>query len=362
MVLLPNNHIMAHPAPPLSQDVKRVMVIKLRQLGDVVLSTPVFRVLRDYYPKAELMGCVNAGTEEALLGDPLVDRVVVVRRMDRRLGWFNRLRQVTGYLQEISSFRPDLVIDLTANDRAAFLTWLSRGRWRVSYLKHQGLGAKNRLFTHVAQPNLKDHMVLQQLEALRAIGIIPRDTALSFPVSAGDRGVVAELTAGVGPLVHVHPVSRLEAKCWPDENMARLLELLGQRGLTPVLTASSVPVERDRVQRLVALAKTRCLDLSGKITIRQLGALSQQAKCFVGVDSAPMHIAAAVGTPVIGLFGPSSEYLWHPWCKKHLVLSQELPCRLPCKYKRTCTTYECLTTLSPDMVTPKVQAFLDGFR
>lgn len=76
-----------HP-PPLVQHVKRVMVIKLRHLGDVVLSTPVFRVLRDHFPAAQLMGCVNAGTEEALLGDPLVDRVVVVRRLDgRRAAW-----------------------------------------------------------------------------------------------------------------------------------------------------------------------------------------------------------------------------------------------------------------------------------
>ena len=248
---------------------------------------------------------------------------------------------------------------LTANDRTAFLTWLSRARWRVAYCKHRGLSAKNRLFTHVAEPNPKDHMVMQQLAALSVIGLMPRDTTLSFPVSASDRSAVARLVAGAGPLVHVHPVSRLEAKCWPDESMAELLEQMGRRGLTPVLTASSAPVERERVQRLLALAKTRCLDLSGQISIRQLGALSERAKCFVGVDSAPMHIAAAVGTPVIGLFGPSSEYLWHPWCERKLVLSQGLPCRLPCKYKRTCTTYECLKTLSPDMVMPKVLAFLD---
>jgi heptosyltransferase-3 len=108
----------------------------------------------------------------------------------------------------------------------------------------------------------------------------------------------------------------------------------------------------------MSLVKGEFIDLSGKTTLKQLGAISELSRFFIGVDSAPMHIAAAVGTPVIAFFGPSSETLWAPWCEKKLIISKDFPCRLPCKNKNGCHTYECITSITPKDVIYKVENFL----
>ena len=111
----------------------------------------------------------------------------------------------------------------------------------------------------------------------------------------------------------------------------------------------------------MARLKFPALDLSGQLSLQELGALSERARLFVGVDSAPMHIAAAVGAAVIGIFGPSSETLWGPWCEEKLAVSRELGCRLPCQNKRACPHIECLRAMTPAMVIPQVERFMERF-
>jgi heptosyltransferase-3 len=335
-------------------DVRRVLVVKLRHLGDVLLTTPVYRAIKKACPNAEITACVFKGTEEMLDNNPDVKNCMTVPKSRA----FEQMRQQGNFLADLRRARFDLAIDLTGSDRAAILTRLTGARLRWGPARKKGFLGKKLCYTQTVIFPRNVHVVEQQKSFLNTFGIENEKPELFFFVSDENRSAVRKLVGSETDLVHVHPVSRIMKKCWPAPFMATFLNSLGRRGLKPVLTASPDPVELNFIKDLVPLLEVPHFNLSAKLSLSELGALSEASRLFVGVDSAPMHIAAAVGTPVIGIFGPSSETLWAPWCEKKLVLSRALPCRLPCKNKRSCPHIECLRAMTPEMVMPQVDRFL----
>ncbi|MET0345913.1 MAG: glycosyltransferase family 9 protein, partial [Casimicrobiaceae bacterium] len=152
--------------------------------------------------------------------------------------------------------------------------------------------------------------------------------------------------------------------CWPPERMAALLDHVAERGFAIAVTGAPDVREREIVMATIAACaeSTRaCIaDLSGRLTLAELGAVTARARAFVGVDSAPMHIAAAMGTPALALFGPSSEHVWGPWQVAHRVVTSDLhPCR-PCNLDGCGggKVSECLTTLPVDRAVAAFDALL----
>jgi heptosyltransferase-3 len=178
-------------------------------------------------------------------------------------------------------------------------------------------------------------MVEQMLETPRSLGIPVTDKRVEIFFTREDQDSIEGLLreGGLGShdaTVHIHPTSRWLFKCWRDEGMARVIDRLEETGkVKVVLTGGNEERERKKIEAILACCKTRPINLSGKITLKQLAALSQRSLFFIGVDTAPMHIAAAVGTPVIALFGPSGEFHWGPWGDGHVVIKKEMDCR-PC--------------------------------
>jgi heptosyltransferase III len=337
---------------------RRILVIKLRHLGDVLLTTPVFQALREKFPHAEIVACVNSGTEQVLEGNPDISGILTVPSKTSAATLIGRSLKQFKFLNQVRCRDFDMVLDFTVSDRSAVLTRISGAKTRIGFVRFKGFLGKRRLYTATAMRKRGVHVVEQQLELLRGFGIESGSPRLRYAVRPEARTRVRQLLSGAGEIVHVHPVSRLLVKCWPAPFMAELLDHIAARGLTPVITASDNPREKEWVADLVSRMRTRSIDLSGALTLEELGALSERSRCFIGVDSAPMHIAAAVGAPVIGIFGPSSEILWGPWCEKKLVLAREMDCRLPCKLKNTCPHIACLREMTPEMVIPRVDQFL----
>ena len=165
--------------------------------------------------------------------------------------------------------------------------------------------------------------------------------------------------------MQVHPGSRWLFKCWPAEATAALIDRIVADGLPVVVTGA--PDERERTlvaATLAALApetRARVVDLTGTLTLSELAALTASARAFAGVDSAPMHIAAAMGTPTLALFGPSSEQAWGPWQVPHEVVTSAHSCR-PCGLDGCGggKVSECLTTLPVVRVHAAFTALLDA--
>lgn len=304
----------------LGRDIRSIVAFKLRHIGDVLLSTPAFRALRKAFPGARIAAVVNEETQDMLSGNPDIDQVIAFRRGLKDAGGKRRFRQELGLLREIRSLRPEMAVNFTEGDRGAILSLLSGARFRVGVdPARRGLWGKERLFTHRCLcPDLYRHQVWKDLDVLAAAGIPPANLHLRFHFSEEEGEGSRRKLSGAGvpdgvPYAVVQPTSRWTFKCWTEEGMAGVLGHLVARGLTPVVTSGPDPSEVAQAERIAASCGAPAVSLAGRLSLKELGSAIASARMFVGVDSAPMHIAAAMGTPVVALFGPTGAFNWAPW-------------------------------------------------
>lgn len=312
--------------------IKSILVLKLRHIGDVLLTVPVFRALKETFPDARVSALVNAGTEGVLQGNPLIDDILVFDRGVKSMPPVTRLLKELSFLRALSKKGFDMTIDLTGGDRGALASFTSGAKFRIGLRSGEGLIGKKLLYTHLSMPDVKKHTVLYNLEIVRQYGICTDDLSVDFYTSEQDRAFINNVLenhkVGSGAIIaHVHPTSRWLFKCWNDEYMADIVKWLLDRDVTVAVTAAPDRREIEKVGSILGLIGERrgLIDLRGKTTIKQLGALSRISKFFFGVDSAPMHIAAAVGTPVVALFGPSGAFNWGPWDNRESAKSSGSP-------------------------------------
>ena len=317
--------------------VRRVLVVKLRHHGDVLLTSPVFTALKSAMPDAELDALVYRDTAEMLSLHPALHRLHVVTRSRARQGALHALNEEWALLRELRARRYDLLIHLTENPRGAWLARLLRPRYAVARALP---GRRGRLwrasFTHLyKEPPRLRHVVEKHLDALRRLGIYPTESERSLVLTVGDAAQSAAdalLEAhgiAAGGFVHLHPASRWLFKTWRSDGYATLIDRLHEEGARVVITGSEDPRERAVIDDILARVARAPVDLSGRLSLKALAGVARRARVFVGVDSAPMHVACAMGTPVVALFGPSGDLEWGPWRVPHRVVSAAYSCR-PC--------------------------------
>ncbi|MBV1774451.1 putative lipopolysaccharide heptosyltransferase III [Burkholderiaceae bacterium DAT-1] len=312
-----------------------ILVIKLRHHGDVLLSGPVLSALKAAAPHTEIDALVYKDTRDMIELHPAMSQLHLIDRQWKKLGPVGQLRAEWQLIRTLKSRQYDLVVHLTEHNRGAWLIRLLKPRWSVGMEGDFGrFFAKT--FTHrypVIAGNRR-HTVEIHLDALRRLGIQPDPrTRLTMMPGAPAEQHVAELLAthGVqaGRYIVVHPGSRWLFKCWPVEQTVAVCRQLQADGHTLVLTGAPDPAEAGMVNAVIAGLSQPVVNLQGQLTLKQLGAVIASARMLFGVDSAPMHMAAALGTPVVALFGPSGEIEWAPWQVKHRIITSDHPCR-PC--------------------------------
>ena len=347
---------------------RRALVIQLRHHGDVLLASPVFTVLKSHAPSLEVDALVYDETRDMLDLHPAVDRVHVVRRDWKDLGALARFAQEWRLFAALRERGYDLLVHLSEHPRGAWLARSLGARYAVAPDFARKPRAWKKSFTHLfpLPPHARRHRVELNLDALRRIGIQPGEEERALVLVPGkdnESGVEALLTGhglAAQGFIHFHPGSRWQFKCWPPERAAALIDALARRGERVALTAAPDERELDLIAEIRRRASSQFADFTGKLTLKQLAALSARAKLFIGVDSAPMHIAAAMQTPVVALFGPSGELEWGPWRVAHrVVASSAHPCR-PCG-NDGCgggKVSECLTQLPLEAVLAAVDSLL----
>jgi len=311
----------------LFKDIRKILVLKLRHIGDVLLTVPALRALKETFPGSRISVLVNSGTEEMLTLNPLVDEVIVFDRSIKSMSTAARLRREAAFAKGLRSRGFDLAVDLTGGDRPAILSFLSGARYRIGYEPGRGFFGKRLLYTNlVRRPAGRVHTVSRDLGLLETFGIRTASLNVDMYASPEDEARACSLLAGHGisegePFVHIHPTSRWLFKCWTDEGIAQIIDRLGQEGLRTVVTSGTEKRELEKVRSIIGLARAPVADLSGRTTLKGLSVISRKALFFFGVDSAPMHIAAASGARVVGIFGPSGAFGWGPWDNGGAVVS-----------------------------------------
>jgi heptosyltransferase III len=335
--------------------IKKILVVRMRHLGDVLLTSPVFTHLKKAMPEAQIDAFINQESFPMLEGHPAITRYFLYDRSWKSLNFFKRYRREWQLLQEVRQQGYDLVLNLTEGDRGAVIARFSGAFYRVGFDPGKsGFFGKRSWFTHLVKicPHPR-HTVERQLDALRRMGIHPpfEERDLFFAVPDACIGKMRDL-CGEG-FVLIHPVSRWMFKSPPASLFIELIQKLHARGEKIVLTSGSEEESLKYVREiLAALPDAFVVNLAGKTSLKELGALITLSRCLVTVDSVPLHMASALKAPVVALFGPSSEVNWGPWRNpKGSVMAANVSCR-PC-YMDGCggsKKSDCLNRITPDAI------------
>jgi len=262
-----------------------------------------------------------------------------------------------------------MVLDLTWNDRAAMLAWLSGAKTRLSHKTGENKGFyRSHLFTELIEGEPKLHIVNKHLELAKALGCsLPSENPTLFfsPQDQIDCEVILK-NSGVldDSYVVLHPSSNARHKVWTAQGYAALCDdLLDKWNIRTILVSGREPEELRLNERVRHLANSRPLNLGGRLTLKQSAVLFSKAVLFIGIDSGPMHMAAAVNTPVLAIFGPSRAWRWGPCGQESEIVQKDWPC-VPCG-KKGCAgsgKSKCLNELSLEEVTavlePKIKLIL----
>ncbi|HSF68570.1 MAG TPA: putative lipopolysaccharide heptosyltransferase III [Nitrospiraceae bacterium] len=333
---------------------QNVLIIMLRYIGDVLLATPTARAIKVARPDVRVTMLVNRGTEDVLHGNPNMDEIMTV---DRR-SLAAQLRFVAGLRRR----RFDTVIDLTDGDRPAFLSWFSGAPVRIGF--NDWHCPRGRLYTHIVRSGTGQHRIDRDLEALKPVNIHAASKDLQLWLTKDEEDSADQLLNQLDikrsrPIVILQPGARYWFKAWPPERFAELADgLTSQYGCQVLIGGSSQ--EGDLAQQIRQMAKSRPIIMAGRTTIRQFAAIARKAALFIGNDSGAMHIASAVGTPVVGLFGPTSPREWGPCGGPAEILYKEVDCRRSCR--PTCTKGEenCMRLITVHEVYAAAQRLLAG--
>jgi len=359
----------------------KILLIRLRLIGDVVFTTPIPRALKRRWPDAKISYLVEEPAAPVLAGNPLIDELIVVKR---RRGW-RRIQDDLALAARLRRNRYDIVLDLHGGPRSSWLTLATGASQRIGY----AVPGRGWMYTAtVSRPRelRARHSVVNQWDLLQAIrspltreryrpewpDADPTSDAVEMPLDPhADARIERRLReAGVGfddEVIVAHVSAGNPFRRWPEPAFIALLTGLAQGGARRRIIVSSGPSDRDAARRITAAARQHLQDGAGRIVefgefdLAELRALIGRSRVFIGGDTGPLHVAATTKTPVVGLYGPTLPARSAPWRDVTIpTWSLEvagLPCR-PCE-QRVCAPgdFRCLTSLRPeDVITAAEQA------
>ncbi len=291
----------------------KILVIKFRHIGDVLLSSPLAKNLKDACPNSTVDYLVNAESKETLTLNPYINNVLTYeRKKAKSAGVFGRLRYEFALANLVRKMDYDIVINTTEGERGGYIALFSGAKTRVGVASKKGVFAKFSPYT-LQYSSKQTHIVEKNLDALRAMGIESSFKRVELYFDEKDEKRVLELLGDTEKFVQFHPTSRWFFKCLSPAQNAEIVDFLDELGIAVVITAAPDTKELEMVDEILALCKSVPVNLAGKLSLKELAALSKNAKLFFGVDTAAMHIAAAQNTPCIALFGPSGAFEWGAW-------------------------------------------------
>jgi heptosyltransferase-3 len=315
--------------------VQRILVIKLRHFGDVLLMTPLLSTLRANYPNALIDVLVYDGTEAMLAGN---QDVYLAYTVDRNLKHQRLKAQYRGEQALWNSLRTghyDLVINLSDQWRAALYCRFLKPTFSLGFRYPK---RNNRLWQacHSLLVDVADtskHTVLNNLDILVPLALPTIITTVTQTWRQRDVDEIDRLSRRhhLTDFVLIQPTARWAFKTWTVEGFSAVINHLTAQGRTVVITGGRSPDEAAMISAIMAgcLSPQRVVNLAGRLDLPELAVLIDRARLFIGVDSVPMHMAAALKTPSVVLFGPSNRVQWAPWQAPHTLLWAGDYCSLP---------------------------------
>lgn len=339
-----------------SDNVYRILVIKLSSIGDVIQASPVADKLRQRYPQAIIDWIVETKSKDVIIGNSNLDEVIVWKRKE----WWEELRHTGDYrlfyrrmatfFKHLRQRQYDLALDLQGLLRSALVAWLSGALWRVCYTDTRELSP---LFANIKiKPDYgkKIHVKYRYVGLLRFLGIATNHVKMQMPLTVGDRqfadNFIVKNNLIAKQYIVFNPATSWPSKCWPTEFYAQVGELIMSRLQLPIVILGA-PADQFLAKEINDKLARPVFDLTGQTTLKELAAVIEQAALFIGGDTGPLYIAEALGTATVSIFGPTDPARHAPVGRKHIALASQ-SCKL-C-YNRDCADRSCMFEITPEQV------------
>ncbi len=296
------------------EKIVKILLIQLKRIGDLILTVPAIAALRANFPDATVHLAISRSCRDLTPAIPGVDRFLVVNSWAYAHHWL-----------PILTSRYDYCVDFTRTDRSGFLAFVSRAKKKITYERTK-VRSKWRPFFYdeFVESSVRDkHTIDHHLAFLQPLGIANTagDLHLRVPQEAKSKAEEILSSSGIeGPFVIFHPGSARVEKFWDAERWAEVINHWRESGGQGILTSGDSPLEQTHVAEIKSRLREPIADLSGRIDLLTLTALIAKASLLVGVDSAPTHLAAAMQTPQIVLYGPTNPFHWRPRSSPAFIL------------------------------------------
>jgi predicted lipopolysaccharide heptosyltransferase III len=335
--------------------IKKILIIRLAYLGDVVMTLPILQPLSKHFTEAKIFFLTSSSAAELLQGNPYLDKIISYDAF-----WFYQKRimpAIKEYYQVVKKIRKedfDLVIDFRGDIRNILLiAYLSQAPYRISY----EIGGGGNFLTSVVPFLEIKHKVEYHLDTLRFLGINTQEWDWNIYL---DPTEIEEMEIALKPgnlIIGIHPGARKPLKCWESEKFALLADRIIEEYSAKVVFFGA-PHERNLIESIKNRMKRPALNIAGKTTLRQLAAAIRCCHLFIGNDSGPIHIAAAMQVPTVAIFGPSKSNETRPYGNIHRVVEiRDMPCRNTCDEDQCHFEHprECIRLISPQAVFQAVE-------
>ncbi len=316
----------------------RILIVKLSSLGDIIHTLPVLGAIKDAYPNAQIDWVTEEVGQELLQDHPMINRLIVYRRNR----WPRLLKggNLAQFIKEFLFFKKmlfqqeyDLVIDFQGLLKSGFITWIAKAREKIGF--QNGKEGSSLFLDKRYKADYDEHAVVRYLKLLSFAGIPVDFEHITFPIAPRPNNL-----SFATPYIVINPMARWPSKMWPRNKWLKLANVLTNMDYTLVFTGT----QKDWAWiNDICKHFPRAINLAGKTKLRELIPIYQKAFLTISVDTGTMHLAAAVGSPVIALFGPTAPWRTGPFGPNHTVIYKGLPCQ-PC-FKRQCPERRCLNEI-----------------
>ena len=331
-----------------TEAVRNILIIRSAYIGDVVMTVPILKPMRERFPHARISFLTSTAAKPILQNNPHLDEIVTYNPF-----WFYSAKK-REYLEFIKGMRKrvfDLVIEARGDIRELlFLVAPLRTKYKVSY----AVGGGRYLLTHVVPYQRLMHKVEYHLNIAKYLGCRIDGIEWGVYLTAEEKNKVKAIMRSYKiqqPFISAHPGSRLPLKMWPSERCAILYDKIIEKYGMPLVILSS-PEEREMVDHIVRSMKHKPITLAGSLGLREMAGVLSESALFICNDSAPMHIAAAMKTPTVAIFGPSKSRETGPYGTNCRVVEKDFPCRFSCDENvcRHRVYHECMQAITPEDV------------
>jgi len=336
--------------PREKKDYKRILIVRTDRVGDVVLSTPVIKALRDAYPASYIAMMVRPYTKIIVAGNPYLDEIIVYDKDKKEKSWLGSFL----FSGRLAEKKFDLAVVLNPSNRSNLIPFLAGIPKRVGYNRKMGFLLTDKIKDTKYEG--KKHEIEYNLDVVRYLGIQPQDKNTFMPISPeAEKWAVSIFTKEhikpTDKLVVLNPGSSDNSKIWPAERYAAVGEKLAQKGYKIIILGG--PGDKGIAQQIMTQMHNSFINMVGNNNISQAASLLKKCSLFISTDTGPMHLAVSVGVPVVAIFGRNQPGLsavrWGPRNKNSRLLHKDVGCKV-CLAHNCKKGFLCLKAISVEDV------------